>query len=232
MSTFVAVARTDAATGTSMVITKPTGTADNDILIALIKIPAAETLTATGWTALGATGYDDDTNTGTRTYFLYKIAASEGADYTFSWTTTGRNGGSIAAYRGGFNTGTPIDVVSNTSYETSDTTARAAGMTVAAANSPIIIGVSSHTSSSQTATAPTVPATFTEDDDFYDANSRTHRAFYRLDWTGSGATGNMDVTLSATNASKHAFAVALVPSGGGSTAVPVFVHHLKQQGIA
>lgn len=232
MSTFVAVAHADASTGTSMSINKPTGTVDNDIMFALIKIPAQEALTATGWTLLGSPGYDNDTNSSTRTYFLYKIAASEGASYTFSWTTTGRNGGSVYTVRGGFNTATPIDVVSNTSYETSDTTARAAGMTVAAANSVVIVAVSTHTSTSETSTAPTVPSTFTEDVDVYDGLSRNHRAFYRLDWTGSGATGNMDVTLSATNASKHAFAVALAPSGGGSTAVPVFVHQLKQQGIA
>lgn len=213
---FVASNVYNSSSSVSIVITKPTGTADNDIMFALLKLSggslADPTTVPTGWT-LGAKRTGDANNT---YWVYYKVAASEGADYTWTWTLAAtRAGGTLCTYRDGFNTSTPIDVWSNTAYITSDTIGRAASMTVAAANSPLIFFGCMGGSADRTFGPPTNPTTFTEDYDGWDTTSRFARCFESVVWTGSGATGNIDSTLSLTTTDKHCFAVALVPSGGG-----------------
>lgn len=215
MATFIATNVYDNSSSTTIVITKPTGTADDDIMFALLKRVGQvdPTGTPTGWTLEG-TGNEA---TSTSRYWLYRrVAASEGADYTWTWAALARSGGTIATYRGGFNIADPIDVVSNTGYTTSDTILRAASMVVAAANSSLIFLGGGHFSASQTYTAPTVPGTWVEDHDSWNSGSRFAREICSMVWSSSGATGNMDATISATAQAKHAFAVALKPAAGGA----------------
>jgi hypothetical protein len=211
---FVAAAHYDSSASTSAVVTKPTGTTDNDILFALVKRTDGTdpTTVPTGWASLGkqVAGGNPTTN-----WLYWKLAASEGANYTWEWAGALRTGVTIATYRDGFDTADPIDVVSNTSYTTSDTTVRAASMAVAAANSAIIFFGSAHQSSTQTFTPPTVTTTFAEDVDTWDSGSRFAREVASVVWTGSGATGDMDATYSATATDKIAFAVALNPAAAG-----------------
>ena len=216
MSTFIASAHTDSASTASLVITKPAGTADNDILFALLKRSdlANPTGVPSGWALLGeaeTAGFID--------FWLYwKLAASEGADYTWSWADVARTGGTIVTYRGGFNTASPIDVTSNTTYQTSDTICRAASMTVAAANSSLFFfGAAHFTVDTLTFTKPSVPTTdWVEDVDTSDTGSRFGRETCNMTWTGSGATGTMDATMSQTRTDKHGFAVALNPAAAGA----------------
>lgn len=211
MTTFVASANSvDSASTASLACDKPTGTADNDYMFAFIKRndSTAPNSVPSGWTLLG-----DRVPSGANSIWLYgKLAASEGTSYTWGWAAAGRTGITIATYRDGFNTSTPIDVVSNTSYVTSNTTIRAASVSAAAANSPIIFAGGVHNSSAVTFTAPTAPSAFAENVDYYNDQSRFARTFALLVWTGSGATGDMDATASITTIDKHAFAVVMVPS--------------------
>lgn len=228
---FVAVTNHAGSASTATItITKPSGTADNDIMVAWIKHNAneAESTVPTGWTNRGELW-----NAGSSSFFrIYtKVASSEGADYTWTWATAARTGGSIVTYRDGFNTSDPIDVVSNTAYVTSNTILRAAGVTVASTGSPIIFVGGTHSSTSQTFTPPTNPGTFAEDVDFHDTGSRGARTFASLVWGSSGATGDMDATISATTVSKHAFAIVLKPaSGGGGPSTPAFRLSLLRAG--
>jgi hypothetical protein len=212
---FVAVAHSvDSATTASLACNKPTGTVDNDLMFAFIKRndSTAPSSVPSGWTLAG-----DRVPGGANSFWLYyKLAASEGASYTWDWLASGRTGISIVTRRGEFNTASPIDVVSNTSYVTSDTTLRAAAVSAAAVNSTILFFGGNHTSSATTGTIPTAPASFTEDVDYHDGAGRFHRYMASLLWTGSGSTGNMDAVLSATSIDKHAFAVILTPDAGGS----------------
>ena len=158
---FVAADHYDSSASTSGVVTKPSGTADNDILFAYIKHNANElpNTVPSGFANLGSFWEAG----GSAHHSLYwKLAASEGANYTWGWATSARSGVTMVAFRDAFDTADPIDVVSNTSYVTSNTTVRAAGMTVAAANSPIIYFGGAHSSSAQTFTPPTNPTTLTE----------------------------------------------------------------------
>jgi hypothetical protein len=199
---------------TSIVLSIPASTANDDIMFALLKrgvgydnppnsVPGGWTTLAQNYEAGAGTNYD----------LYYRVAASESADYTWGYDgAAGRSAGVLITYTGDYDTADPIDVVSNTAYTTSDTTLRAATMTVTAANSPLIFFGAVATSSSITATVPTVPVTFTEDVDRWDTNSRTTLYMASYLWTGSGATGTMDATISASTGTKHAFAVALNPA--------------------
>ena len=149
------------ANGTGpVVLTKPTGVAQDDILFAFIKNTADPTAVPSGWTQLG---FVTDASSGSR-YMVYQLVAgaSEGADYTWTFASYARTGATMVAYRDGFDPADPIDVVSATNYTTNNTTVRAAGVTAAAANSPIIFFGGQHSSSSVTYTPPTNPGTFVE----------------------------------------------------------------------
>ena len=210
---FIAVTNYSNASTNSAVVNVPTGTADNDIMFALIRQNTAPNSVPSGWAALGdGTGLGGP---GAVVSLYYKVASSEPADYTWGFAGAARTGFSVATYRGGFDTADPIDVVSDTTYQTSDTTVRAAGMTVTAANSPLIFFGGAHFTSSQTYTPATVPDTFVEDVDTWDADSRFARHIASVVWSGSGATGDMDATVSSATTDKTAFAVALNPSAGG-----------------
>lgn len=83
--------------GTSLVISKPTGVLDGDLLLAInISGGAANgTWTGdTGWTEIA------DQGTPANLRVAYKIASSEGSSYTFTHTQSVLLGGSIIAYRG------------------------------------------------------------------------------------------------------------------------------------
>ena len=211
--TFVASSVYDSASSASATCSKPTGTVENDIIFALTERnnTTAATVVPDGWSVAGNHNY----STNFLQTLYYKVAGdSEGADYTWTWgEATTRMSLTCVTYRGGFNTTDPIDVVSNTQYITDDYTWRAADMTVSAANSALVLTTSVYLTTEITYTKPSVPTTdWQEDIDYFSATGDHSRAFYSMTWSGSGATGNMDATGSATeNTNKHTFAVALNP---------------------
>lgn len=212
-------ASSDVISGTSITVGVPAGTADNDFLVCAVKYPSSETLTAPGGWTLPANGsYTDSGVSNTIMRVYYRLASSEPASYNWTIGAAGRFGGSCYSFRSDFNTTTPFDVDSSTSYTTNDTTNRAV-LTTSAANEPIIWISVGHSSAAVTVTPPTVPTTLTEHADAHDGGSRFFRSVASVLWTGSGATGNMDGTLStAKSTDKHAFAIALQPAAaGGST---------------
>jgi Phage tail protein len=81
---------------TSVNVTKPTGTVNNHVMVALITKDNQNAITPpSGWNLIGtinATG-------GNLQYAAYwKLAASEGASYTWSWSGSVRNSGWIGTY--------------------------------------------------------------------------------------------------------------------------------------
>lgn len=209
-TTFVAAAHAN-VNANSATVSKPTGTATNDIMFTLVmhKVNEAPNTVPTGWTLSGT-----QVIASTYHYSLYwKLAATEGASYTWGWPTSERSALTVVTYRGGFNTASPIDILSNTAYTTTNATVRAASMNVAVTNSPIIFFGAIYFNGGTTFTPPTTPATMTENVDSYNSTSRFSREVANLTWTGSGTTGNMDaITGTSFGAVKHAFAVALKPA--------------------
>jgi hypothetical protein len=199
----------------NITVTKPTGTVDGDILFCWIAY-VTETIDSvpSGWTSLA---YKAGASTYWRLY--YKIASSEPANYTWSLTGSTRIRAVCSCYTSGdFNAADPIDVVSNTLYETSNTICRAASMNVASANSPLVFWAGCYSSATRVFAKPSVPTTdWVEDDDAGSSTSRYWTEICSMIWGGSGATGNMDATIDFTITNKHAFAVALKPAASGWT---------------
>jgi hypothetical protein len=113
MPTFRAASSTSTAQGESIVLNTPTGTAENDILIAYLIVEhvsgGAPAITAPGgWTELqGLTRTEGDD---ARSHLYWRRAvASEPATHTFSWTGSLWNTGVICAYSGAPTTGDPSD---------------------------------------------------------------------------------------------------------------------------
>lgn len=204
---------------TSIVLSKPTGVAEGDIMFALLSSYGATDPTSvpSGWTRIGHNVYGS-------TYLwdvFYKIAgASEGADYTWGWAGSVKRVGVAMAYRGGFDTSDPIDVVSDTAYTVNSTTVRAASITVAAAGSPLVFMGMAYNTAARTYTAP---ADYTEDADWGHTDGDFWETFASRVWSGSGATGDVDATLSSAQAAKHAFLVALNPATAPPPAADLFL---------
>lgn len=95
---FVASASTqNTSSGTTLVINKPTGTAEGDLMIAMMCVSGNNpTWTGdTGWTELA-----DETTDNPSLRVAYKVAGeSEGASYTFTANKSQTNAGSILTYR-------------------------------------------------------------------------------------------------------------------------------------
>jgi len=193
-------------------VNKPASTAQGDILFALVCwYTAGATIDSvpTGWTFLG-----DYTANADKYALYYKIAgASEPTSYTWSMSASVKLRIVCSCYTSGdFNASSPIDVVSNTSYRTSDAIVRAAAMSVANANSPLVCFASVYSTSSKSFTKPTSPGTWTEDEDTWSTIPDIGNEVCSQIWSGSGSTGAIDATCSASLTAKHAFAVALKPA--------------------
>ena len=105
--TFVAEAHAQSYYTGTVTVTKPTGTANNDLLIAVVGGTRSGS-TPAGWSPLSSVAVPAAGSLGT-VYVYYKIAASEGANYTFPHSATAFDAwASITAYRG-VNTTTPVD---------------------------------------------------------------------------------------------------------------------------
>jgi hypothetical protein len=127
---FRAAASASIATGvTSFTVNKPTGTQENDVMIAAIAIrPYTATITApSGWTLVRRT---DNSNTNSLSQIIYRKVAGSSEGTTYTWTLgnspTGAAGGISTFY--GINTTTPVNVENgqatpnSTSHSTPDVT--------------------------------------------------------------------------------------------------------------
>ena len=224
--TFRASSVLDRSGGYQAVVNKPTGTVDGDIMFALVTNlnHQAPSTVPTGWNLIAAKSNWG----GYRLY--YKIASSEGTDYTWGWSI-GNNDQirvTIATYYGDYNSSNPIGVVSNTAYETSNTTVRAASMNVTLVNSPLLFFALAYKSSPVTFTKPSVPTSdWVEDVDAGSANSDLWHTICSMVWTSTGATGDMDATVSLTPNDKHAFAIAINPPVSGPANLKSYNTNLK-----
>lgn len=208
--TYVASSTTNNSS-TTITINKPTGTVDGDIMFAVITRITGGTFPSgvpSGWTLL------KQRSASNAWALYYKIAASEGASYVWTYDASVNLDGHIFTYRGGFNPTNPIelDSISDTQYQTSDTTVRAASVGIIKANSPLIF-IGMYNDTGITFTKPSVPTSgWVEDFDSAGSMASSRHEVCSFVWSGSGETGNVDATVSSnTTTVKHAFMVALNP---------------------
>lgn len=99
---FRAGSGTDGGTATSITLNKPTGTTDGDALVAVVYLeigtsdPPTGMSDPSGWSRL-ASGI---ANSSFWMGVYGKVAASEGASWTWSWTSSGYCSGHVAAFSG------------------------------------------------------------------------------------------------------------------------------------
>lgn len=133
-----------AGSGTSQVVTKPTGTADQDILIAisyLEDLGSEETIT---WPSGFAEIISEYNNTVggqvTQLSVAWKLAGgSEPANYTISWTNSTGNRAAVAAYSGAY-AADPIDDFA-VSAQSGTATSQTSPTVTAAAADTLLIGI-------------------------------------------------------------------------------------------
>jgi len=193
----------------SAVVSKPTGVAEDDIMFAhILHYNATDRLSTIpdGWVEIGR-----HKNGSYNQALYYKVAgASEGASYTFGLSASSKLAVTISAYRGNFDPSDPIDDFSNTEYVTSNTTYRAASLTLTNPNSTVLMFPSIYSGTVYTFNNPiTQDAGWVEDYDHGSTSPDFSRAGYRKKIRVSGATGVIDSIGQTGSTIKHAFAVAL-----------------------
>lgn len=204
---FINSSSVESTGASSLVVNKPTNTSNGDIMFALV-VNNYGTLTNTlsGWTRITTPDLSE--------YYqlFYKVASSEGASYTWTHSSGSRLVSIVmVTYRGGFVGSNPIDVVSTYS-NVAGATIRASSISVAKANSPIIIFGIAYGTSSITFTKPSVPTTdWVENFDAGATSSDFWKTVCSMVWGSSGATGDIDITASVSVGTKGAVAIALNP---------------------
>lgn len=121
----------------SVVITKPTGTADGDLLVAIIGAIDSISAGPSGWTLTA--GSPATNSQGFDVYCYYKTASSEGASYTWTMNSSTPCGGVIMRVQ--FPHGTPFGSENEASVTNDDTPSFAASVTPAEANSLIVMAI-------------------------------------------------------------------------------------------
>lgn len=149
-----AVATTAAS---SVSLTKPSGVAAGDVLVAAITADLSPTVTApAGWTPIvNGLGINSSASSGAKVFSYYHVVgASDPASYTWTLGTAVKWGAGVTAYRG-VNNATPLDSTVATAVNTtySATSITAPGITTAT-NGAMLIGGIGFDSSSPAATPP------------------------------------------------------------------------------
>ena len=189
--TFVAAAQGSTST-TSLVINKPTGTLQNDLMVVFIYTGNGASWTQpTGWTEVADTG---------SIAVAYKTAgASEGSSYTFTASKSGTNAGVIVTYRNA-----AYDVVGTVTTSTSSPLSIPA-ITLSANASTVLAYVAASSTSSSWSTptgfsslsAMTTPVSF---------------GTFGKDNVSSGSTGTVSTTRTGQGIGQAAVLVGIKPS--------------------
>lgn len=182
--TFIASASTqNTANGSTLVINKPSGTVDGDLMVAIMTSTEAANATwsgDTGWTELADNGSAQNARV------AYKVASSEGASYTFSTTSSKLLAGSILTYRGA-----SYDAIGSFSSSTNPVVPTGPS---AAENYSVLIGFASRLTGGVTGTAPTYMTTRVTDND---ASSPSYVIADEI--VGYGATGTRSFNLGSNS---------------------------------
>lgn len=222
---YVQEAHAASAGSNTLTISKPTGTVDGHVMVALIFARDSDARPAisapAGWTEIAT----NEVYTTILDGCYYKVASSEGASYNFTKDGTTNNAtmaGFIMSFSG-CDIDDPVDVFSNTDYIVSNKTLRAASVTTTVANAMLVFLGQTHKASSNPSATP--PDGFTEAVDYIHPDSAMYGVYGAYGaQAAAGASGDKDATMIANSTYKHAFLVALAPASGIS--IPLLNHLL------
>ena len=205
--TFVS-ADTNKSTTASVVVTAPSGIQDGDILIA----SAGAYGTSVGAPAFPAgfsTPITWSPTSARRVGSAWKRASGESGNYTFTATSATQMVAGIMVFRGRLASGTPVGTASNGAYTTNDTIVRALALTAAAGDDLAWVGFEGSTGNSVTPALTSAGEQHASYVGFGQGYSQN---------VSAGSTGNVDGSLSSSNASKRGMMwniLAAEDSGGG-----------------
>ena len=192
-------------------ITVPTGTVDGDLLLLFIggDMAASEdhTYTVTGWTVLLVDTRSHASNAGVDHTVLYRIAASEPANYTIDIDSDNLTG-AVMLRIDGFQSGDPFDISSITAFDDS-TEAKIPSITTSVDNCLIIGGGNWD----QSKTITSLPSGWTQRE-HVDVSGLDLNVIYKT-LASAGASGVAQYDLSAA-APYVSSAIAVQPPAGAN----------------
>ena len=202
-------------TGTSAVVTKPAGTIDDDIMIAIVTHREQNNITApAGWSNLANQSASAPVAHFTGVY--WKRASSEGADYTFTWAASSLYRAVIASFSGAITTGSPFDDNNATSNSIATTSPAIPALTSSGTNR-LAVAAFSAVDGADSSTSYTAPSGYTE---VFDAAGVVGTEFATLAVAAAGTVGATTATssVSAIGLGWHGL---LIPAGSGSSGATV-----------
>ena len=187
--TFIGVEQSTTSTS-SLVVNKPTGTAQGDLMVAILFTTNGASWTQpSGWTEVADTG---------NIAVAYKVAgASEGSSYTFTAGKTGTQAGIIVTYR-------------NAVYDT-------VGTVIASTSSPLSIPAITLSANASTvlafvgATSTSTWSTPTGFSSIYSTTTTVGMALFGKDNVSSGSTGTVSTTRTGQGIGQAAVLVGIKP---------------------
>jgi hypothetical protein len=200
VAAYQSFAHASASTGASIVVTKPSGTVDGDLLIAVGRAGSGASVTApAGWTTHAS-------SLGTGSPLWTKIASGEGASYTFTQTALATSKVVIVRVNGQASS-TPVDVAAGVS----GTAALVIPTVTPTGANRLLLQIASH----HGAGTWTPPGTATERFDALDAASFAAAGGDEI--VGAGATGTRTWTPSVTGSTGVAYMLAIAPAPDANT---------------
>jgi hypothetical protein len=211
--TYIDKSTAESASSKTAVLDQVTGIQNNDIMLCYVSYFSTGVITPpAGWSNI----YNGSANEN----LFYKIASSESGTYTFTNSASASKiSAVIATYRGGFDTTNPIDQSSVNVPAGTSANVTASTITVTAVNSALLYFGSVLTSAGVTTfSAPTSPATFTEDIaiDTSGIGAQIYQEIAHATLSSNGATGNIIAVASRSVATSARFAIAVSLNPGTS----------------
>lgn len=216
------------AAGTSLTITKPTGVASGDVLVAIVECGRESTRGAqtgpAGWS--NPVGVNDEADNLINLQLWTKVATgSEPANYTWTNTGGGAWAGTITAWTGVSNGG-PTGASAANVDATPDTTFSHSGLTTQSANSVALYGYGVSDGATPTRVPMTAHASTTKRGE---ANSTTTANGMGVMLASearasAGATGARNATSAGGNSRNNWVAIELIEDtggGGGGTSTAI-----------
>lgn len=207
MALFRAAANTHNTSTNSNTVTKPTGTLDGDVMVAIVYInDSTATITPpANWTLIDTI----NTTISGKMSTYYKVASSEGANYQWDFSVTNRNSAAIASFYQGLR-GT-IDA-HGVQANGAGTNAIAPSITPTVTNSTLVFLCCQDTTATSTYTPPTGMT------EVLDTGGVSAIEIAYSFQESAVATGTKTAVPTDTTDQNAAFLVALVPKSNGMIA--------------
>ncbi len=215
-------ATTNGTASTSLILPYPTGMTSSTMMVLFASVNSGTVATLpAGWTSVYAAN-----SGGTNPSLLVAIKQATGSEPLTLIVTTpsAKSTGQIIAFDG-VDLTTPQDVAAiHTTPGSGSSTLTFSGLTTTRTGCALVYAAA-HGNGSETATAPTTPAAFTETGDNTGVGGWSGTMGYLI-WSGSGATGSVSVTFSGTT-NGNGNLLALRPAGAAAAPSAEFLMFMQ-----